>query len=114
MLVIGALKIHDGDNLAWRNSDTSHHMMLRYVPGNSVNVTLQPPLQVLQNSTTVSALRVRCQPPHGISHTIVICLEVKGYKVIMDMRTRQLIDCLENLVHGSDRNGVVVAILREI
>jgi cytochrome P450 len=33
---------------------------------------------------------------------------LKEYEVIMAKRTRQLIDCLENLVHESDRNGGVV------
>ena len=33
----------------------------------------------------------------------------KEYEVIMGKRTRQLIDCLENLVHGADhKRGVVL------
>jgi hypothetical protein len=33
---------------------------------------------------------------------------LKEYEVIMAKRARQLIDCLENLVNGSDRKGAVV------
>ena len=33
---------------------------------------------------------------------------LKEYEVIVAKRTRQLIHCLENLVHGSDRKGGVV------
>ena len=33
---------------------------------------------------------------------------LKEYEVIMAKRARQLIGCLENLVHGSDRQGAVV------
>jgi hypothetical protein len=33
---------------------------------------------------------------------------LKEYEVIMAKRSRQLIDCLENLVRGSDRKGGVV------
>ena len=33
---------------------------------------------------------------------------LKEYEVIMAKRTRQLIDCLESLVRGSDRNEGVV------
>jgi cytochrome P450 len=33
---------------------------------------------------------------------------LKEYEVIMAKRIRQLIDCLEDRVHGSDRKGGVV------
>ena len=33
---------------------------------------------------------------------------LKEYELIVAKRTRQLIDCLENLVHGSDCEGDVV------